>query len=100
MLLKALLIHPARWPREVSQLIKATVGPWGQGQASKQKDNIRRFIGFGCVDADDAVACASDRATFFVSGRLPPERTITVAVPVPLAIGGKAQPHSLSATLA
>lgn len=99
-LLKALLVHPARWPRDVSELIKATVGPWGRGQASKQKDNIRRFLGFGCVEADDAVACAADRATFFATGLLPRDRIITIEVPVPQAISGKAQPHSLSATLA
>lgn len=99
-LLKALLVHPARWPREVADLIKATVGPWGRGQASRQKDNIRRFIGFGCVDAPVAVACAADRATFFVTGRLNRDRCVTVDVPVPLSMGGKARPHSLSATLA
>jgi hypothetical protein len=99
-LLKALLIHPARWPRDVADLIKATVGPWGRGQASKQKDNIRRFIGFGSVDAADAVACAADRATFFATGGLHRDRSVTIAVPIPLAMGGKAQPHSLSATLA
>lgn len=99
-LLKALIVHPARWPREISTLIKATVGPWGRGQASKQKDNIRRFIGFGCVDATDAVACAADRATFFATGSLRRDRSVTISVPVPHAIGGKAQPHSLSATLA
>lgn len=99
-LLKALIVHPARWPRGVADLIKATVGPWGRGQASKQKDNIRRFIGFGCVDATDAVACAADRATFFATGSLRRDRSVTIPVPVPLAMGGKAQPHSLSATLA
>jgi hypothetical protein len=99
-LLKALLVHPARWPREVAELIKAAVGPWGRGQASRQKDNIRRFIGFGCVDASDAVACAADRATFFATGRLNRDRSVTVDVPVPLSMGGKARPHSLSATLA
>lgn len=99
-LIKALLIHPARWPRAIADLIKATVGPHGRGQASKQKDNIRRFLGYGMVDADDAVACESDRATFFATGSLARDRSVTIAVPVPLAIGGKAQPHSLSATLA
>lgn len=99
-LLKALLVHPARWPRDVADLIKATVGPHGRGQASKQKDNIRRFIGFGCIDASDAVACAADRATFFATGRLQRDRSVTIAVPVPLAMAGKAQSHSLSATLA
>lgn len=99
-LLKALLVHPAQWPRDTADLIKATVGPWGRGQAGKQKDNIRRFIGYGYVDAEDAVACAADRATFFATGHLGADRIVTVDVPVPIAIGGKARPHSLSATLA
>lgn len=99
-LIKALVIHPARWPRGLANLIKETIGPHGRGQASKQKDNIRRFFGFGVVDADDAVACASDRATFFATGSLARDRSVTVAVPVPLALGGQARPHSLSATLA
>lgn len=99
-LLKALLIHPAEWPCETAALIKATVGPWGQGQAGKQKDNIRRFIGFGCVNADDTVACAGDRATFFAVGQLAANRIVTIDVPVPLTIGGKAKPHNLTATVA
>ncbi|MDX3901619.1 MAG: S8 family peptidase [Sphingobium sp.] len=99
-LLKALLVHPARWPEDIATLIRDTVGPRGRGQAPRQKDNIRRFLGFGCVEADDAVACAADRATFFATGTLPRDRTVTVNVPVPLAIGGKARPHMLSATLA
>lgn len=99
-LLKALLVHPARWPRDIAKLIKDTVGPWGKGQAPRQKDNIRRFVGYGMVDAEEAVACAADRATFFAVGSLNRDRAVTIAVPVPLAIGGKSQPHSLSATLA
>jgi len=99
-LLKALLVHPARWPDEIAELIRRAVGPVGSGQASRQKDNIRRFLGFGCVDADDAVACAEDRATFFATGTLQHDRTVTIAVPVPTVIGGKARPHMLSATLA
>lgn len=99
-LLKALLVHPAQWPRDIANLIKDTVGPWGRGQAGKQKDNIRRFMGYGYVDADDAVACADDRATFFATGVLGPDRIVTIDVPVPLALGGQARPHSLAATVA
>jgi len=98
-LLKALLVHPARWPDDMAELIRRTVGPAGRGQASRQKDNIRRFLGYGSVDADDAVACAGDRATFFATGSLQRDRT-TIAVPVPLAISGQARPHALTATLA
>ncbi len=99
-ILKALLVHPARWPDDIAELIRRTIGPAGQGQASRQKDNIRRFLGYGCVDADEAVACASDRATFFATGTLQRDRTATIAVPVPVAIGGQARPHMLAATLA
>ncbi|MHB1302418.1 MAG: S8 family peptidase [Acidiphilium sp.] len=99
-LLKALLVHPAQWPHNTADLIKATIGPWGRGQAGKQKDNIRRFIGYGYVDAEDAVACAGDRATFFATGLLGADRIVTIDVPIPLAIGGQARPHSLSATVA
>ncbi|MTE02170.1 S8 family serine peptidase [Paracoccus sp. YIM 132242] len=99
-LLKALLVHPAQWPRDTAELIKRTLGPVGRGQASKQKDNIRRFLGYGYVDADDAVACAADRATFFATGLLGANRIASIDVPVPVAIGGKARPHNLSATVA
>lgn len=99
-LLKALLVHPAQWPQETAELIKSTLGPTGRGQASKQKDNIRRFLGYGYVDADDALACAADRATFFTTGVLRADRIATIDVPVPVAIGGKARPHNLSATVA
>lgn len=37
---------------------------------------------------------------FFATGLLGADRIVTIDVPVPLAIGGKAKPHSLSATVA
>lgn len=98
-LLKALLVHPARWPTEMAAKIKAVIGPVG-GHHSHIKDNIRRFLGFGYVDAEDAVACADDRATFWAVGMLQRNRVATVHVPVPALLGGQARPHSLSATLA
>lgn len=99
-LLKALLVHPARWPEETTTLIKSLLGPFGKGQASHQKDNIRRFLGYGVLDPDDAVACAADRATFWAVGSLANERSVEISIPVPTAIGGRAQPHFISATLA
>src|SRR5262249_5030254 len=63
-------------------------------------DNIRRFLGYGCIDADDAVACAADRATFWATGTLESDKIAIVNVPVPAALGGKAQLHAVLATLA
>jgi hypothetical protein len=99
-ILKALLVHPARWPREAAELIRATIGPPEGIYHSRQKDNIRRFLGYGVVESEDAVSCAADRATFWATGTLEPNKIATISVPIPAAIGGKARPHSLSATLA
>lgn len=98
-LLKALLVHPARWPTEKAELIRSIIGPVG-GHHSHIKDNIRRFLGFGYVDSEDAVACAEDRATFWATGELHRDRVAAVSVPVPDVMNGEARPHSLSATLA
>lgn len=99
-LLKALLAHTARWPNDAVSLIRSVLGPTNNRMHQKQKDNIRRFLGFGAVDADAAVTCAADRATFWATGILNPEKAVDVPVPVPAAYGGQARPHSLSATLA
>ncbi|NPD15115.1 S8 family peptidase [Xinfangfangia sp. D13-10-4-6] len=99
-LLKALLVHPARWPDATAAFVRRLLGPQGSGQASKQKDNIRRFVGYGPVDADEAVACAGDRATFWATGEVGPEQRVPISIPIPAAYGGKPRPHSFSATLA
>jgi hypothetical protein len=99
-LLKTLLSHPARWPDAAATLIRATIGPPEGKNHVRQKDNIRRFLGYGPVAGDDAVACAADRATFWAVGTLERDKIVPIAVPVPAAIGGQARPHALSATLA
>lgn len=99
-LLKALVAHPARWPDETALLIREVIGPHDNKQHVRQKDNVRRFLGYGMVDAEDAVACATDRAVFWISGSLAPEKAAAVSVPVPSVIGGQARPHALAATLA
>jgi hypothetical protein len=99
-LLKALLAHPARWPEESAALIRQTIGPPEGKYHARQKDNIRRFLGYGLVDGEDAVACSVDRATFWATGALQPNKVVDVLVPVPHVMSGQALPHTLSATLA
>lgn len=99
-LLKALLVHPATWDKRSAALIKQTVGPSDGRQHVKQKDNIRRFLGYGSYDLDEAVSCASDRATFWAIGDVGADQVVPIQVPIPAAFGGKAQQHSISATLA
>ena len=99
-LLKALLVHPASWPSETASVIKAIVGPADGRQHVKQKDNIRRYLGFGSFDLDDAVACASDRATFWAVSEIGPDQSVSVSVPIPVSLANKPQYHSVTTTIA
>ncbi|WP_128931892.1 S8 family peptidase [Bradyrhizobium zhanjiangense] len=98
-ILKALLVHTAAWPLDSAELIKSVLGPADPRQHVRQKDNIRRFLGYGIVNAEDAVYCAADRATFWAVGTLGAEQRRSVAVPLPACMSGQALPHSVRATL-
>ncbi|MET4728249.1 hypothetical protein ABIE09_002056 [Lysobacter enzymogenes] len=99
-LLKALVAHNARWPVDAAEIIRRVLGPQDARQHVKQKDNVRRFLGYGVIDADSAVACAEDRATFWAVGEVRQDQMVHVPIPIPALIGGVAQPHSVSATVA
>lgn len=98
-LLKALLVHGARWT-EARDLLIEILGPADNRQHYKQKDNVRRYIGFGAYDPELIVNCADDRATLWAVGTLNSDQGKRFRIPWPAAMSGKAQPHGLSATLA
>jgi hypothetical protein len=98
-LLKALLVHGARWT-EARDMLLEILGPAGGRHHYKQKDNIRRYIGFGAYDPELIINCASDRATLWAVGELNADRGRRFRIPWPAAMSGQARPHSLRATLA
>lgn len=98
-LLKALLVHCARWT-PASDLIVEILGPPNNKQHVRQKDNVRRYLGYGAVDIGTVLDCATDRATLWAVGRLEKEQSHTFSVPLPAVMSGKAEPHAISATVA
>jgi len=99
-LLKALLAHTAQWPQATAAMIREVMGPADNRQHVRQKDNIRRILGYGIVDADAATACASDRATFWATGEIVENQVMSIPIPIPIAMVGQARPHALVATAA
>lgn len=99
-LIKALLAHTAQWPQRTASMIRDVLGPADGRQHVHQKDNIRRFLGYGIVDAEAATACAGDRATFWATGEIAENQVMHIPIPVPLALANRPQPHALVATTA
>ena len=99
-LVKALLAHTAQWPQATAYMIRDVIGPADGRQHVRQKDNIRRFLGYGIVDAEAATACAGDRATFWATGEIGENQVMHIPIPVPIAMANRAQPHALVATTA
>jgi hypothetical protein len=98
-LLKALLVHCARWT-PARDLIVEILGPADNKLNVRQKDNVRRYLGYGAVDADRVLDCANDRATLWAVGQLTKEQSHTFAVPLPVVMSGKARLHEISTTVA
>jgi hypothetical protein len=99
LLLKALIVHCAKWT-EGRELIIEVLGPSGGKQHVKQKDNVRRYLGYGAIDGDLVLGCAADRATLWGVGSLLPGQGHRFFVPLPAAMLGKAQFHELATTVA
>jgi hypothetical protein len=100
LILKALLVHAARWDEAGAAFIQQIAGPHDTRRHVIQKNNIRRHIGYGFVDPDTAIAAATDRATLFGTGALAPDQRVQFSVPLPACLGAKAIPHEVCATLA
>src|SRR5690606_25176465 len=81
-------------------MIREVMGPADGRQHVRQKDNIRRFLGYGIVDPEAATACAGDRATFWATGEIAENQVMHIPIPIPLAMANKARPHALVATAA
>jgi hypothetical protein len=98
-LLKALLVHGARWTNARDLLVEVLGPPEGK-YSYRQKDNVRRYLGFGAYDPERIINCADDRATLWAVGSLPANQGQRFRIPWPATMSAKAQPHGLSATLA
>ena len=99
LLLKALIVHCAKWTVG-RDLIIDVLGPSGGKQHARQKDNVRRYLGYGAMNGDIVRECAADRATLWGVGNLPSGLGHRFSVPLPISMSGKAQFHELVTTVA
>ena len=98
-LLKALLVHSASW-RDAEAFVRPIVDPDGTMHHEHWRREVCRHLGYGFVDPEDAIACASDRATLWATGELGPEGSLTFDLPIPAVIAQNANDRAVRATLA
>ena len=99
-LLKALLVHGARWEQEAVDALKSVIGENGKLHWEHERDEISRFLGFGCPDIDRVVDCAEGRATLVGWNTINARQTDRYRVPLPLELEGVAGFRALSVTIA
>ncbi|MBC6441507.1 MAG: S8 family peptidase [Rhodospirillales bacterium] len=99
--LKALLVHSARWDRNATDALKKTIiAENGKLHWEHERDEVSRFLGFGCPDIERVVDCAENRATLIGWNTIGSKETDRFAVPLPAELEGTAGFRALSVTIA
>lgn len=96
-LLKALLVHGARWSdagERMRSLFKSEVG------GHKIKELTGRFLGYGRVDPERTLGCTERRATLLGFGSLSNGEAHAFTLPLPSDLSGTSGLRRLTVTLA
>lgn len=98
-ILKALLVHSARWDGDATDALKTIITENGKLHWEHERDEISRFLGFGCPDIERVVDCAENRATLIGWNTISSKETDRFAVPLPAELEGTAGFRALSVTI-
>ena len=98
--LKALLVHSARWDQATVDALKSVIGDNGRLYWEHERDEVSRFLGFGCPDIDRVVDCTEGRATLIGWNTIHTRQTDRFRIPLPTELEGVAGFRALSATIA
>jgi hypothetical protein len=96
---KALLVHRARWNSK-DELLKEICGPPDKHRHVERSENASRFMGFGIPNVAEILECASNRATLVGYGSLRPDEAHNYRIPLPGSLERVTDPRSLTVTLA
>ena len=99
-ILKALLVHSARWDGDATDALKTIIAEHGKLHWEHERDEISRFLGFGCPDIERVVDCTENRATLIGWNTINSKKTDRFAVPLPAELNGTAGFRALSVTIA
>jgi hypothetical protein len=99
-ILESLLVHTARWDDTTAATLKALVNNPHKLFWQHERDEISRFLGFGCPDISRVLDCAAERATLIGWGYLRAREADVYRFPLPAALQGIVGFRAVSITLA
>ena len=99
-LMKALLVHSARWDQETEDVLRRVIREEERMYWEHERDEISRFLGFGCPDIDRVINCSENRATLIGWGTIKGRQTDRFRVPLPADLEGISGFRALSVTIA
>jgi hypothetical protein len=87
-IVKALLVHAAKWDPETVNVLKRITNPNGSLHWEHEREELTRILGYGRPDVDRVVDCAEKRATLIGWGTLEAEAADHFRVPLPPGLQG------------
>ena len=99
-LLKALLVHSARWDQTTVEVLKPIINENRKLHWEHERDEISRFLGFGCPDIERVIDCTESKATLIGWNTISAKQTDRFRVPLPLELQGLSGFRALSVTIA
>ena len=97
---RALLVHAARWDESVASRVGDLYGPHGQGKHVERLDNVARLLGYGVPQITEAMTCTAHRATMVGYGRIASGQMAVCRLPLPPSLSRVEVPRTLTVTLA
>lgn len=98
-ILKALLLHSARWDQDTADALKLIVNNGGGLHWEHEREEVTRFLGFGCPDIARVVDCTQSRATMIGWNTIHGKETDHYRVPLPAELEGVGGYRAVSVTI-
>jgi hypothetical protein len=99
-ILKALLVHAARWNEETTELIRLLVDPNKSLHHEHVKDELTRLFGYGRPEIERVLDCTVQRATLIGWGTIRDKEIDQYRVPLPAGLEGIRGFRAVTVTIA
>lgn len=97
---RALMVHAARWDESVASKLGKLYGPQGRGTHVARLDNVARLLGYGVPRIEEVMTCMAHRATMVGYGRIESGQMAVCRLPLPPSLSRVHVPRTLTVTLA